>query len=57
MPKSAKPVHPVSVRLPEDVYQQIVEWAEQSQRSISGEIVFLLKVAIHKFRKDEQEKP
>lgn len=36
-------LHPVSVRLPADLYARLVEDARRNQRSISSQIIYLLR--------------
>lgn len=46
----AKTIHPVSVRLPEDLYQLVIDDAGKNERSISAQIVYLLRQAYQPVR-------
>jgi len=42
-PKMADETHFVGVTLPQELYEQILEAAEDAERSVAGQIRFMLK--------------
>lgn len=52
-----KLLHPVSVRFPPDLYARLVEDARANERSISAQIIFLIRQAYAPAPREKETRP
>lgn len=44
----------ITVKVPEEVHEALREWAEEEERSLHGQVVYLLRRVTEEYRRQQQ---